>query len=128
MRRNADVRSWCADTNVRRRYGSTSVGLTVLSAAVSLLTVIGIAFGLIHGIDNFTGVSVLAFAAVSYMLMWISYFLFARRLHAAAWFAPLRVVSHLPAAVLTVLEVRRLSRATPGISHKETPKTQKEFL
>src|SRR5437867_11582794 len=58
MWRNADVRSWCADTNVRRRYGSTSVGLTVLSAAVSLLTVVGIAFGLIHGIDNFTGASV----------------------------------------------------------------------
>src|SRR5213593_469483 len=127
MWRNADVRSWCADTNVRRRYGSTSVGLTVLSAAVSLLTVIGIAFGLIHGIDNFTGASVLAFAAVRYMLRWIIYFLFARRV-AAAWFARLCVASHLPAAVLTVLEVRRLSRATPGISHKETPKTQKEFL
>ena len=128
MWRNADVRSWSADTNVRRRYSSTSMGFTVLSAAVSLLTVIGIAFGLIHGIDNFTGASVLAFAAVSYMLMWISYFLFARRLHAAVWFAPLWVISHLPAAVLTVLEMRRLSRATPGISHKEAQKAQKEFL
>jgi len=126
--RNADVRSWCADTNVRRRYGSTSVGLTVLNAAVSLITVIGIAFGLIHGIANFTGASVLAFAAVSYTLMWISYFLFARRLHGAVWFAPLWVLSHLSAAVLTVLEMRRLSRATPGISHKEAQKTQKEFL
>src|SRR5437867_636931 len=128
MWRNADVRSWCADTNVRRRYGSTSVGLTVLSAALSLIMATGIAFGLIHGFDDFIGASVLAFAGVSYTLMWISYFLFARRLHAAVWFAPLWVISHLPAAVLILLEMRRLSRATPGISHKEAQKTQKEFL
>ena len=126
MWRNADVRSWSADTNVRRRYSSTSMGFTVLSAAVSLLTVIGIVFGLIHGIDNFTGASVLAFAAVSYMLMWISYFLFARRLHAAVWFAPLWVISHLPATVLTLMEMRRLSRARAEASQKDAQKTQKE--
>ena len=126
MWRTADVRSWSADTNVRRRYGVTSTGLTVLSAGVSLLTVIGIAFGLIHGIDNFTGASVLAFAGVTYMLMWISYFLFARRPHAAAWFAPLWVVSHWPAAVLTLLEMRRQSRATVGTGHKEAQNTQKQ--
>src|SRR5437773_5228378 len=128
MWRKAAVRSWSADTNVHRRYGATSVGLTLLSAAVALLTVVGIAFGFIRGIDNFTGASVLAFAAVSYMLMWISYFLFARRLHAAVWFAPLWVISHLPAAVLTLVEMRRLSRPMPGISHKEAQKTQKEIL
>ena len=128
MWRHAAVRSWSADTNVHRRYGATSVGLTLLSAAVALLTVVGIAFGFIRGIDNFTGASVLAFAAVSYMLMWISYFLFARRLHAAVWFAPLWVISHLPAAVLTLVEMRRLSRPMPGISHKEAQKTQKEIL
>jgi len=126
MWRHAAVRSWSADTNVHRRYGATSVGLTLLSAAVALLTVVGIAFGFIHGIDNFIGASVLAFAAVSYMLMWISYFLFARRLHAAVWFAPLWVISHLPATVLTLMEMRRLSRARAEASQKDAQKTQKE--
>ena len=126
MWRHAAVRSWSADTNVQRRYGATSVGLTLLSAAVALLTVVGIAFGFIHGIDNFIGASVLAFAAVSYMLMWISHFLFARRLHAAVWFAPLWVISHLPATVLTLMEMRRLSRARAEASQKDAQKTQKE--
>ena len=122
MWRDADVRSWSSDADAHRRYGTTSAGLIVASAAISLLTVFGIGFGLIHGIDNFAGASVLAFAGVSYLLMWISYFLFARRLHAAVWFAPLWVLSHMPAAVLTLLEIRRLRE----ISHKKAQKTQKE--
>ena len=125
MWRDADVWSWATDTNVHRRYGVISAGLVLLSAAISLLTVFGIAFGLVHGIDNFTGASILAFAGVSYLLMWISYFLFARRLHAAVWFAPMWIFSHLPAAVMTLLEVRRLSNTRSGISHKEAQKTQK---
>ena len=125
MWRDADVRSWSTGTNVHRRYGTVSAGLVVLSAAISLLTVFGIAFGLVHGIDNFTGASILAFAGVSYLLMWISYFLFARRLHAAVWFAPLWIFSHLPAAVLTLVEMRRLSNTGSGISHKEAQKTPK---
>jgi hypothetical protein len=42
--------------------------------------------------------------------MWTSYFLFARRLRAAVWFAPMWIFSHLPAAVLTLVEMRRISR------------------
>src|SRR5437867_1295869 len=105
-----------------RGYGPASRGLIVAGAVISLLTVFGIGLGLIHGIDNFAGASVLAFAGVSYLSMWISYFLFARRLHAAVWFAPLWVLSHIPAAVLTLLEMRRLGK----ISHKKAQKTQKE--
>jgi Glycosyl transferase family 2 len=125
MWRDADVRSWSADTNVHRRYGVISAGLILLSAAISLLTGFGIAFGLVHGIDNFTGASILAFAGVSYVLMWISYFLFARRLHAAVWFAPMWILSHLPAAVLTLAEMRRLAKARARISHKEAQKAHK---
>jgi hypothetical protein len=121
MWRDADVRSWSSDTNARRRYGTTSASLIVLSAAISLLTVFGIAFGFVHGIDNFIGASVLAFAGVSYLLMWISYFLFARRLHAAVWYAPLWVFSHLSAAVLTLLEMRRLSRPRTKDITAKTP-------
>src|SRR5438552_7386134 len=122
MWRDVDVRSWSSDADAHRRYGTTSAGLIVASTVISLLTVFGTGFGLIHGIDNFAGASVLAFAGVSYLLMWISYFLFARRLHAAVWFAPLWVLSHMPAAVLTLLEIRRLRE----ISHKKAQKTQKE--
>jgi hypothetical protein len=45
---------------------------------------------------------------VSYVLTAVSYFLFARRLGAAAWFAPFWIFSHLPAAVLTLAEMRRI--------------------
>ena len=75
-----------------------------------MLPVLGIAFGLVHGVGDFNGASILAFAGVSYLLMWISYFLFARRLYAAVWFAPFWVVSQLPAAALTLWEMRRLSK------------------
>jgi hypothetical protein len=75
-----------------------------------LCSIAGIAFGAVHGIGNFTGASILAFSLVTYLLMWTSYFLFARRLRAASWFAPLWVLSHLPATVLTLVEVRRISR------------------
>jgi hypothetical protein len=43
--------------------------------------------------------------------MCTNYFLFARRLRAAAWFAPMWIASHLPAAVLTLVEMRRISRS-----------------
>jgi hypothetical protein len=75
-----------------------------------MIPLFGIGFGLIHGVGDFNGASILAFAGVSYLLMWISYFLFARRLYAAVWFAPFWVLSQLPAAGLAIWEMRRLSR------------------
>jgi glycosyltransferase involved in cell wall biosynthesis len=108
--RDADVRSWSSSIDPERRYGTTSVSFVVGSAVIAVFSLAGIAFGILQGIDNFTGASILAFSVVTYLLMWISYFLFARRLRAAAWFAPLWIVSHLPAAVLTLVEMRRISR------------------
>jgi hypothetical protein len=108
--RDADVRAWSSSIDPERRYGTTSAGLVAGSAVMALCSVGGIAFGIIQGVDNFTGASMLAFSAVTYLLMWASYFLFARRLRAAAWFAPLWILSHLPAAVLTLAEMRRISR------------------
>jgi hypothetical protein len=55
--------------------------------------------------------------------MCMSYFLFARRLRAAAWFAPLWVVGHLPAAVLTLAEMRRITR-----SHAKEVEIQKNIV
>src|SRR5262245_27731007 len=111
MWHDTDVRSWSSTIDPERRYGTNSAGFVIGSAVIALLSVGGMAFGAIHGIANFTGASVLAFSAVTYALMWTSYFLFARRLRAAVWFAPLWVLSHLPAAVLTLVEMRRLSRS-----------------
>jgi glycosyltransferase involved in cell wall biosynthesis len=108
---DADVRSWSSSIDPERRYGKSSASFVVGSALMAVLSVAGIVFGVVHGIDNFAGASILAFSAVSYLLMWTSYFLFARRLRAAAWFAPLWILSHLPAAVLTLMEMRRIYRS-----------------
>ena len=111
MWRDADVRSWSSSIDPERRYGTASASFVIGSAIMALLSITGIAFGLIRGIGNFAGASILAFSAVSYMLMCVSYFLFGRRLRAAAWFAPLWIVGHLPAAVLTLVEMRRITRS-----------------
>lgn len=108
--RDADVRSWSSSIDPERRYGTTSASFVIGSALIALCSIGGIAFGIARGVDNFTGASILAFSVVTYLLMWASYFLFARRLRAAAWFAPLWIFSHLPAAVLTLAEMRRISR------------------
>ncbi len=111
MWRDGDVRSWSSSIDPERRYGTTSVSLVIGSAIMAVLSIAGIAFGIVRGIGNFTGASILAFSAVNYLLMWTSYFLFARRLRAATWFAPLWIFSHLPAAWLTLVEMRRISRS-----------------
>ena len=80
------------------------------SAATALISVCGLVFGLTHRIDNFTGASILAFSAVSYSLMAVSYFVYARRLRATGWFAPLWFISHFPAAILTLMEMRGTGR------------------
>jgi glycosyltransferase involved in cell wall biosynthesis len=111
MWRDADVRSWSSTIDPDRRYGKSSAGFVVGSSLMAALSVAGFIFAIINGAGNFAGASVLAFSAVNYLLMWVSYFLFARRLRAAVWFAPLWVLSHIPAAVLTLVELRRISRA-----------------
>jgi hypothetical protein len=111
MWHDANVRSWSSEIDPERRYGRSTAGFVVGSAVMALLSVIGLAFGVIHGIADFTGATVLALSGVSYLLMGVSYFLFSRRLRAAVWFAPLWVLSHLPAAALTLAEMRRISRS-----------------
>jgi hypothetical protein len=107
MWRDADVRSWSSDSDPERRYSSRSAGFVIGGVLMALVAVAGLAFGFTHRLDNFVGASILAFSGVSYSLMAVSYFLFARRLRAAGWFAPLWFVSYLPAAVLTFMEIRR---------------------
>jgi len=121
--RDADVRAWSSSIDPERRYGKKSASFVIGSTIIALCSLVGIVFGFVHGIGNFTGASILAFSVVTYLLMWTSYFLFARRLRAATWFAPLWIISHLPAAVLTLAEMRRISRSrTREVEvHKLTP-------
>lgn len=119
--RDANVRTWFSDTDVRRRYGAISAAFIALSAVVSLIPVVGIGFGVVHGVGDFNGASILAFAGVSYLLMWISYFLFARKLYAAVWFAPFWALSQLPAAVLALCELRRLAQERTKNVASKTP-------
>jgi glycosyltransferase involved in cell wall biosynthesis len=111
MWRDADVRFWSSSIDPERRYGRSASSFVIGSALMAALSVAGLAFAFLHGIDNFAGASILGFSVVSYLLMAISYFLFARRLRANAWFAPLWILSHMPAAVLTLVEMRRISRS-----------------
>ena len=73
------------------------IGSTVLA----LIAVIGLGYGLLHGMGGFMGVSILAFSAVSYSLMAVGYFLFARKLHGTTWCTPVWFLPHVAAAVLT---------------------------
>jgi glycosyltransferase involved in cell wall biosynthesis len=118
MWRDADVRSWSSAIDPDRRYGSSSAGFVIGGAVMAMLSVGGMIFGALHGIDNFAGASILIFSGVSYLLMWTSYFLFARRLRAASWFAPLWVLSFIPASILTLMEMRRI--AVPASQKKRS--------
>ena len=89
----------------RRSIGFVAAGILVASIAP-----IGLAFAFFEGIRSFSNASIFAFSAAGYALMAVSYLLFARRLRAAVWFAPFWPLSHIPAAVMTLAEMRRLSR------------------
>ncbi len=108
MWRDADVRSWSYDTDGERPYGRRPGAVVIGSAVIALITVLGLVYGFTHRIDNFAGAGILAFSAVSYALLTVSYFLFARRLRAHSWFAPLWFFSYFPAVALTWIEMRRV--------------------
>jgi hypothetical protein len=110
MWRESSITRWSSESDAERRYGARSAGFVVASVLVALISLFGLVFGLTGSVDNFSGASILAFSAASYGLMAISYFLYARRLRASGWFAPLWFLSHLPASVLTIMEMRRRNR------------------
>src|SRR5206468_1557100 len=90
------------------RYTGGAACIAVAGAAMAVVPAIGLAYGHSKPINTFTfpEACILAFAAASYALMAIGYYLNARRLHAAAWFAPLWFLSHLPASIRMLLNVR----------------------
>jgi len=95
-----------------RRYTRRSASLVLASSVMSIIPVISLAYGFLAAVDSLLERSIFAFSAVSYALMSISYYLHARRLHAATWFAPLWFLAHAPAALLTLLDIRRAVRSS----------------
>jgi hypothetical protein len=95
-----------------RRYSPRVVGLVVAATLASLIPVVGLAYAFTVPIATFFELSILSLSAVSYALLAISYYLYGRRLHAAAWFAPLWFVAQLPASVLMLLQLGRLRKSS----------------
>jgi len=91
------------------RSAGTPAVFAIVAACLAVIAPVGLVFGLLHGDEGFTGASILAFSAVSYILLAIGYFLFARRLHGATWCAAFWFVPHVAGAVATVPEYVRLS-------------------
>jgi hypothetical protein len=125
MWRDANVRFWSSAVDPERRYGASASSFVVGSAVMAILSVVGTIFGIVHGVDNFAGASILAFSGVSYLLMWMSYFLFARRLRAAGWFAPLWVLSYIPATILTLIEIHRVRTAFRDLNKPRIERIQR---
>jgi hypothetical protein len=74
-------------------------GFVIVSTALALISMAGLSYGLVHGTEGFAGASILGFSAVSYGLIAVGYYLLARRLHGAAWSAPVWFLPHFAAAV-----------------------------
>jgi len=114
MWRDGELKSWSSDTEPEQHYSGRTVNLVIGSAIIAAITIFGLLFGFMHRAENFAGASIFAFSALSYSLMTISHFLFARRLRAGGWFSPFWFVSYFPAVVFTLSEIRRMARLRTG--------------
>jgi hypothetical protein len=100
--------SWPNYSDLDRRIVRRSTRLITAATIASMVPVAGLVYGFYFPIESFLDAMILALSAVSYALMTISYFLYARRLHGATWFAPLWFLSQPAAAVLTLFGVRKM--------------------
>lgn len=104
--------SWPDYADLDRRIARRSAGLLAVATLGALVPVAGLLYGFLVPAVSFLEEFILALSAVSYTLMTISYFLYARRLHAAIWFAPLWFLAQPAAAWLTLRGVRKAMAAT----------------
>lgn len=120
--REATARSLMSNVDT----GVLSVGrvaaFIVGSAAVSIVSLVGIAVGLLSPATGVAGMGILYFAATSYGLMAISYFCYSRRLGAATWFAPFWFVAHSVALAQMLAELARGRAVGSGIEIQATSK------
>jgi hypothetical protein len=111
--RETALGSWPDYANLDRRIGRRSASLISIATLAALVPVAGLAYGFFVPVASFMEMSILALSAVSYALMTISYFLYARRLHAATWFAPFWFLVQPVAAALTFHGVRKAMAGKP---------------
>jgi hypothetical protein len=108
--------SWPDYADIDRRIGRQSASFITIATLAALIPVAGLAYGFYVPVASFMEGMILALSAVSYALMTISYFLYARRLHAAMWFAPFWFLVQPVAAALTFRGVRK---AMAGLTSKD---------
>jgi len=107
---------WPDYADLDRRVGRQSAGFMTVATLAALIPVAGLIYGFYVPVASFMEASILALSAVSYALMTISYFLHARRLHGAMWFAPFWFLVQPIAAALTFRGVRK---AMAGMAQKD---------
>jgi Glycosyl transferase family 2 len=95
----------------------TAPVFAIAAAFLAVIAPVGFVFGLLHGREGFAGASILAFSAVSYVLLAIGYFLLARRFHAATWCAAFWFVPHIIGAVLATLHPLERPLGNSSIAH-----------
>ena len=106
--------SWPDYADLDRRIARQSASFITIATLAALIPVAGLAYGFYVPVASFREGMILALSAVSYSLMTISYFLYARRLHAAIWFAPFWFLVQPVAAVLTFRGVRKAIAGAPA--------------
>ena len=116
--REIGLESWPNFADLDRRVARHAASLISIATLASLIPIAGLAYVLLLPTATLWEASLLFFSAVSYALMTISYFLHARKLHAATWFAPFWFVVQPIAAVLMFLGVR--DAVTQSRMRKET--------
>jgi len=112
--RETALGSWPNYADLDRRVGRRSLSLIFLMTIAALIPVAGLLYGFYVPIESFREALILALSAVSYALLTISYFLHARRLRAATWFAPLWFLVQPIAAALTFVGVRKALASAPA--------------
>jgi hypothetical protein len=116
--REATPRSLLSQVPARHAVyaGRRTAAFLAGSAAIALVSVPGLLFGLASGSGGLVSQGILYLAAFSYSLMATSYYFYSRRLRAAAWFAPLWFVTHFWALLLVVLELGRAGPPAADLS------------
>ena len=107
--------AWPNYSSLDQRIAPRSASFITVATLAALIPVAGLGYGFSVPAASLLEKSILALSAVSYALMTISYFLYARRLHAATWFAPLWFLVQPVAAVLTFRGVRKAMARTPSV-------------
>ena len=113
--REASVRSLMSSLDTDSMSVARVVAFVVGSGVISIVSVIGILFGMFGDQTGFSSLGILYFSAFSYSLMATSYFCYSRRLGAAAWFSPFWFLSHSMALILTLLELGRSTHVVPRV-------------